>query len=228
MGMMQAKVTQKTLLAPDVYEIHYDLWDEVKMLSGQFITFLLPKIGWRAYSILELQWRVAKLIIKRWSLENWGRWGSIMLCDAQLWDEFKCVWPAWHFSLTQEDVSRCFLWTGTGFVPLYNQIQASLDRWDSSQLKLVFWVRKHEDLFYISELDKLTEKYKNFSYSLYLSREETENTTKWYITDYLSWEIINSYKEFYICGAPWMIESCQNILAHSKVKEENIFFEKYT
>lgn len=227
MAMMQWKLIDKILLAPDIYELHYDIWEKKEFLAWQFITFILPNIGWRAYSILKLEWSIIILIIKRWSDLIWWRGGSMALCDANIWEEFKCVGPAWHFTLTGTDTTRCFLWTGTWFVPLYNQILWSLIRWDTSQIKLVFWVRTKEDLFYLTELQKLSVKYPHFSFVLYLSRENTDDTIKWYVTDFLTSENIDIYNEYYICGAPAMIDSCGKKLSDVWFPQKNIFFEKY-
>ena len=167
------------------------------------------------------------LIIKRWAKEDGGRWGSIFLCDSEVGDEFKCVWPTGHFTLSWENVSRCFLWTGTGFVPLYNQSLWALERWDTEKLHFVFGVKSQKDLFYVQQLEELSEKYDNFSYQLFLSREDSKMTQRWYVTDFLSESTISGFKEFYICGAPAMIESSTSILSKLGVWEENVFFEKY-
>lgn len=228
MGMMQATLNKKIKLTSDVYELHYGINDFNNFIPWQFITFLLPEIGWRAYSVLEIRdWSVV-LIIKRWKKEDGGRWGSIALCDSKIWDEFKCVWPTWHFTLSQWNSNRCFLWTGTGFVPLYNQFMASLNRGDSNKIKFIFWVKTQDDLFYIEELEKLQNQYNNFSYIIYLSRETANIYEKWYVTDYLTQENIAPYNEFYICWAPAMIEDSIKCLEAYWVEEQNVFFEKYT
>lgn len=228
MWMMQATLIEKKELTHDVYELHYKLSEKKEMLPGQFITFILPWIWWRSYSILELKKDVATLIIKKWPEPDGGRWGSIALCDANTWDEFKCVGPAGHFILTWENTSRCFIGTGTWFVPLYNQILWLIDRWDPSQIHFVFWVRTSKDLFYKKELEELSTQNGNFSYSLYLSRETEDGIHKGYVTDFLSQENVTTFEEYYLCWAPAMIESCQNILNDLGVKEEKVFFEKYS
>jgi len=39
-------------------------------------------------------------------------------------------------------------------------------------------VRTYQDLFYTDKLEKMAQEHKNFSFSLYLSREDTEDTNK--------------------------------------------------
>ncbi|HRI36001.1 MAG TPA: hypothetical protein PK765_02835 [bacterium] len=46
--------------------------------------------------------------------------------------------PLGHFTLTDGDVARYFIGTGTGFAPLYFQILSALSRGDRSEMLLVF------------------------------------------------------------------------------------------
>jgi hypothetical protein len=55
------------------------------MIPWQFITFILPKIWWRAYSILKLKWKEITLIIKKRELDEWGRWWSKYICEKDIW-----------------------------------------------------------------------------------------------------------------------------------------------
>ncbi len=75
-------------------------WEkELMMKPGQFVTFLIDKIWGRAYSILKLDWKKITLIIKKRESEEWGRWGSKIICDLNVWESLKWVWPAGHFLL---------------------------------------------------------------------------------------------------------------------------------
>lgn len=227
MPLSQATLIKKISLTNDVFELHYDIWETKSMIAGQFITFILPQIWGRAYSVLILEQSIIKLIIKRWWHEMWGRWWSMRLCDANIGECFNYVGPSGHFVLTPEDIPRCFLGTWTGFVPLYNQILWSLTRWDASQIFLAFWVRSSEDIFYLNELQQLSSTYKNFSYEIYLSKEDNDFSKYWYVTDSLDSKSREIFQEYYLCGAPAMIESSQEKLQSLWVLQEKIFFEKY-
>ena len=219
-------VTKKIQLNDDVFEIHYYSENKIEMVPGQFITFILPKIWGRAYSILEQKWNNTILIIKKVKKENGWRWWSIFLCDANVWDEFNWVGPAGHFVLKNSDNNKLFMGTWTWLVPLYNQIITWLERWDKSEYILVFGSRKKEDLFYLQNFENLEKKYSNFKYIIYLSREETELSKKWYVTDFLK-NNIKKIDEFYICWMPNMINSSLEILKEKWINDKSIFFEKY-
>lgn len=227
MAMKQFTLVEKRELTSDVFELHFECSEEFSIVAGQFITFILPQIWWRAYSILSQAWPHIVLLIKRVKEEYGWRGWSIIICDTEVWDVLQWVWPAWHFVLKEADIPKLFIWTGTWLVPLYNQILTWLERGDFSQYSLVFWVRTKQDMFYIEEIKKIAEKYSNFSYHLYLSREEWDISTKGYVTDFLSLENIGNYNEFYICWAPVMVDSVVEKLDSHWIEEERIFTEKY-
>jgi len=227
MAMQEIQLTNKIELTHDVFELHYEFWEEVSMKPGQFITFILPEVGGRSYSVLETKWTIVKLTIKRRSKESKGRWGSIALCDASVWDSFKVVGPVGHFVLQENKDNKLFIGTGTGIVPLYNQVTSALKNGEPYQIQLIFGVRTQADLFYIDALKDLEKKHDNFSLVICVSREEVTDCHKWYVTDCIDKDTIKVYKEFYICGMPNMIDSCEEKLKELWVPEEKIFFERY-
>jgi len=223
--LQKFKIIKKINLTSDIYEITYKLEKEINIKPGQFITFLIDKIGWRAYSILEIiDWNIV-LIIKKWELKDGWRWGSKYICECEVWDELKWVGPAGHFVLQENNLNKLFIWTGTGFVPLYNQILWNIENKIENKIKLIFWVRTQKDLFYISELENLKQNNSNFDFEIYLSSEEIENYKNWYVTEFLTKENLENFNEFYICWAPAMIDSSVEILEENW--KENIYFEKY-
>lgn len=219
------KVEWKKNLTHDVYEMTFKCEKKIQMVHGQFVTFLLDKIWGRAYSILKINWDKIILIIKKWEIENWGRWGSKLICELEVWDTLKWVWPAGHFLLKQTHKNKLFIWTWTWFVPLYNQIIWSIEKWLKWETKLIFWVRNLKDLFYIDELEKLKNDNSKFDFEIYLSRDKNEKHNLWYVTDFLKKENISKFEEFYICWAPNMIDSAKETLENIWKKE--IYFEKY-
>jgi NAD(P)H-flavin reductase len=135
--------------------------------------------------------------------------------------------PAGKFLLQNNNKNKLFIWTGTGFVPLYNQILHALDQNIDCNLELLFWARKLEDLFYLTQLEKIKQDNSNFNYQVYLSREENTPHNTGYVTDFLSKENIEKFNEYYICGIPALIDSSTEILEKNKITKENILIEKY-
>lgn len=218
-------LTSKKQLTHDVFYLTFSSSESLKpAFYGQFITFLL-KAGGRAYSIANTSWNSYEFIIKR--LENW-KGGSKEVCDILVGDTLRAVWPAGHFVLReQKDKKRLFLWTGTGFAPLYFQILGTykLSLWWEN--RLVFWVREKKDVFMIEELNKIQQEKGSFSYNIYISREQTPEYNMGRITEFITLENIAWYEEFYLCGSHAMVVEAHKKLVELWVSEEQIFSEKY-
>lgn len=236
--LQQFKLIKKINLTNNVFEMIFEWEKELIMKPWQFVTFLLEKIWWRAYSILKIDWNNIILIIKKREIEDWGRWWSKLICELNIWDELKWVWPAGHFALQDNNKNKLFIWTGTWLVPLYNMIIWELNKKQNNKVKLIFWVREESDIFYINELEKLKNKFTNFDFELYISRVKDLHKYQnehcnisihsWYTTNNLIKENISNFKEIYICWAPAMIEWSVEKLEKLWFKEnENIFYEKY-
>lgn len=222
--MRSFKLINKEKLTLDVFQIAFEISEEIKMLPWQFITFILAGIWWRSYSILKIEKNIVFLIIKR--VENW-KWWSKFICDLNIWDDIKWVWPAWKFVLQNNDNNKMFIWTGTWVVPLYNQIVNcfSVNKW--AKIFLLFWLRYKRDLFFIEILEKWKKQNKNFDFEIYLSRDESEFYKKWYITEYITTENVLNYKEFYICWIPEMVDSVEEKLLENSIDSSFIYTEKY-
>lgn len=235
--LQQFKLIEKKNLTHNVSEMIFEWESELSMKAWQFITFLLDKIWGRAYSILEIKWNKIILIIKKRELDEWGRWWSAFICNLQIGDSLKWVWPAGHFLLKETNSNKLFIWTWTWFVPLYNMIISELEKNKNSKIQFIFWVREKEDIFYLNELEELSNKYINFDFHIYISRvkdlhqyklEHLWNTiNSWYTTNFLTKENVKEFSEAYICWAPTMIESAVEKLEKLDFDKNNIYFEKY-
>lgn len=227
MALNQYTLTEKKSLTADIFELTFEAKESFDFIAGQFVTFIIPKIGWRAYSILQVNGKKIILIIKKRFIKNWWRGGSEFICDLKLWEILSGTKPAGRFVLQNNDKHKLFLGTGTGFVPLYNQILWSLEYNQKCRLKIIFWVKEYKDIFYEQELKILKEKYVNFDFEIYISRERVSWFNHWYVTDFLTKDRVDEYWEFYICWAPGMIDSSVQILIDKKILAEDIFTEKY-
>lgn len=217
-------LTKKKKLTQDIFELSFKINEIILFNPWQFVTFIIEWIWWRAYSILDYKNSEITLIIKR--LENW-RWWSKFICDLEIWKVLSWVWPTWHFVLQNNTKNKLFLWTGTWFVPLYNMIVNWLkkDFYNQTKFKLIFWTKTLDDLFYIEQLKTLKNKYDNFDLEIYLSREDSKEFKRWYITDSLNKKNIEIFWEFYLCWINSMIDSSIEILEKMNIKKENIFTE---
>lgn len=222
------KLIKKEILCDDIYELFYECDHPEQMLPWQFITLRIPEVRARSYSICELKDSYHfSLIVKKWTKKQGGRWGSFALCEANIWQTYTYFGPLGHFVLSDCIKNRLFIGTGTGLVPLYNQIISWLQRWEKENYTLFFGTRYKKDIFYEEKLSKLSHIYTQFQYSISLSRENSVTHKQWYVTALLDENTIIKYDEFYICWDPKMIASVQELLQKQGISPESIFFEKY-
>ncbi len=222
--MKQLILIKKIKLTQDVYELIFKSENKLGLLPWQFITFNLPSWLKRAYSISYSDWISFEFIIKR--LEDW-KWWSKEICDLEIWAVLDYIWPIWHFVLKETENNKLFIGTGTGFAPLYFQIKKALELQIKNKIMFLFWVRFLKDLFYQKELIFLKNTYSNFDFKFYLSKEESDFSQKWYVSDSLNKSFISDFDEFYICWSPNMVNDVRIKLENFWINKEMIFFEQY-
>lgn len=233
--------TQFTLIAKkelthDVYELIYSCPDMIRDYPrhGQYVMFQLAPGLNRAYSIASFSGETFTLIIKR--IADWR--GSPLICDAEVGITFSGILPLGHFALQDTSKNKCFIWTGTGFAPVYCQALGHSLREDKAQkITFVFGVRNLADSFYEEEILTLGKSFDEFEYIQYFSRESEfptllttdspDNRLSGYVTDWITPEHIEQYEEYYLCGSPAIVRSAREKLEALGVAKENIFWEQF-
>lgn len=224
MQQLSFKLIQKKNLTSDVCELTFTTPEKIDVEPGQYTLFMLPKSKLRrAYSIGYTDGQKFLFIIKQ--LE--GGVGSTEICSLDIGDEITGMVPLGHFVLKANTTPKLFIGTGTGFAPLYFQIRAMIDSGITTPLKYIFGIRTIADIFYIDELSRMKKEYPMFDYQIFLSQEESVDTTYGRVTDFLTKENTSAYGEFYLCGSPAMVKDAREKLEGCGVVKENVFFEQY-
>ena len=226
---------KKNQLTHNVYELTYTYnpeWSEILPenlpLPGQYVMFQLALWLNRSYSIAYSDTKTFTLVIKRISDGK----GSPIICDAEIGTYLSGIMSLGHFTLRENDLSKCFIGTGTGFAPLYSQILACKKLGFTQAPKaFIFGVREFRDSFYESGITELWEVFSDFEHISYFSREEIVSDSLFqktgYVTDWITAENISKYEEFYICGSPAMVKGAREKLEELGIEKEKIFFEQY-
>lgn len=192
----------KNKLTHDVYELIFTVSEPVEVQPGQFVMFILQKSGLRrAYSIAHTDGRTFTFIIKQID----GGMGSTEICSLEVGEDIVGMVPLGHFVLRDTTTPKLFIGTGTGFAPLYAMIRALEESGSDVKSHFIFGVREQRDSFYLEELERIQKKYPTFSFELYLSQEDSTETTRGRVTDFLVPENVIPYEEFYLCGSPAMV-----------------------
>lgn len=224
MQQLPFKLTKKNKLTADVYELIFTIPEMIRVEPGQYALFMLPKSKLRrAYSIGYTDGQTFTFIIKQ--LE--GGVGSTEICSLEMGEEILGMVPLGHFVLKANPTPKLFVGTGTGFAPLYFQIRAMMDTAIQTPLLYLFGIRTQADIFYIEELNRIKKEYPLFDYHIFLSQEDSENTIRGRVTDFLTTENVNPYGEFYLCGSPAMVKDAREKLQTAGIEKEKVFFEQY-
>lgn len=139
--------------------------------------------------------------------------------------------PYGDFYLRDSERDILLIATGSGLAP----IKSILDQIEREQIQrkttLFFGARRRRDLYYFEELKEMEQKIPNFTLVPTLSRPTEEDQwegERGRVTDLIEKYIPdNASMEVYICGAPAMVESCEDLLEKKGISNEMIFYDKF-
>lgn len=225
MNLINFELINKKQLTEDVFELIFKPSEKKEIIPWQFVIFNIQKIDKiikRAYSIADYNEKTSEITLL---IKNIWYWSNLICC-LNIWEKLSWMYPLWVFTLKKTDNNKLFLATGTWFAPIYYQAKSFLEKNNSqNKVLLLFWLRYEKDVFYKEKLEKLKQKYKNFDYKIFLSREMQTWYEYWYISSYLSKDNIKDFDEFYICWWPQVVKPIVEDLKEKS--KENIFFESY-
>jgi len=239
LGNIKASFLSKKKLSPNTYEFTFLLKEPsfINFLPGQYLIIVFEKEGEtkrKYYSISSAKKNKSKLefIVK---ILDQGL-GSQYLMGLNEGDYVLFQGPAGLFVLKENEKEKIFIATGTGIAPMISMIKSHLGE-VNNKIKLVWGLRNKDDIYYLELLQDMALKYENFSFEIYLSREERVDNTKNNIfhgrvnigIDKLleDQNIDKSNLEFYISGDKNIVDSIRTYLIEKQILPENIKLEKF-
>lgn len=213
------KIINRKMLTKNVLELSVEFGADLKIKAGQRIWFVFEDKEWefvRAYSIAyhENENNITDCIFNIKLLENW-RW-SKRLREMRIWDNININWVFWHFILKENTNEKVFIATWTWLAPIINMIKKCNK---STKKTLIFGTQYKNDIFYEEDIKKII----NLDYKIFLSREDVW----WY--EYGRIDLnkfdLNKDMEFYICGAPPVVEGFVNELKGKGF--DKIYYEQF-
>lgn len=233
------KIKQIRDLTADVRELLVETAEpaQFKFKAGQFVMLHVPqdpKPALRAYSIssTEQNDKGFRLLFKYVkgvdgypdgiaSRYVWGLHGDETLTFT---GPFGRVF--FHEPPTQQIV---FLNTGTGLSQHLCYLESKCEQYPNLQYRLLFGVRNEKDIYFKTELEKLSKRLNNFQFEYVLSRSsESWTGKKGYVQNFIR-EF--NYKEipttFYLCGNNGMIKGTKATLAEDQFDPTRIFVEAF-
>lgn len=246
-----ARVTKKSIITSNMLLLQCKLIEprEINFTAGQYVIVDIPQANkekaTRLYSLCspDYQKRYIELLIH--TLSN--GLASLYFTRVREGESISLRGPAGTFILQSEDKDKIFLATGTGIAPIRSQIYSFFHRYAYTafekkppHIQLLWGVKTLKEAYLKDELRALQNLYKNFSFTICLSREKnsvfTEHNEKYgelaclkrgRITDHFNTEESSSGIEYYICGSPEVVASVTEFLKNHGIPHENIFFEKF-
>lgn len=231
--VISAKLTRRIPLTDDVYELQFELLKPQELIfsAGQFVNIKVedgnPKIFFRSYSIMSppSQKNTITTCIK---LVPTGR-ATPWLTTVAEGTDMTMMGPVGKFTFHESAKKTIFIATGTGITPLRCMLEDQLEQGNTSPMHLIWGFRFEKDMFYSDELEKLHEKYPNFTYTMTISRpEENWSGVRGRVTDWLETNLVSPEQtQVYICGVGDMIDDSVSLCEKKGMSKEDIHFERY-
>lgn len=207
--------------------------DRMDFKPGQYAQLKVPGIeAIRAYSIASdpAVKNSIEMIIRY--VPN-GTATTFVFKALQKGDKVTITGPYGTFFL-QEDSERDIVMVagGSGKAPIRSILYRLRATGMTRRVRYFFGARAVRDLYYTEELRELEREFPNFQYIPALSEPmegddwdgETGLITD--VLDRLSGDLSES--EAYLCGSPGMIDACVKVLARNNIKDENVYYDKFS
>ena len=239
LGIIKSVFLTKKKLSPNTYEFTLLLKEPtfINFLPGQYLIIVFEKEGetkrkYYSISSSKLEKNKIEFIVK--VIAN--GLGSEYLMSLNDGDEVMLQGPAGLFVLKDSKKHKIFIATGTGIAPILSMIKTHLEN-SQNRFVLMWGIRKNEDVYYLDFLRDTAQKYNNFSYSVFLSREEpnrSDNSNIFHgrvnigIDKLLNEPEIDKNKlEFYVSGDRYIVDSIREYLLAKGINAEDIKLEKF-
>lgn len=222
----------KDCLAGETWRLKIGFDEEQNFLPGQYLNLKVTDEGkWRSYSVASLPGKTeVELVV---NISPMGV-GSRYIVKAEVGQDLEIVGYMGRFVVenlpAQNDKKMLFVANGVGVAPLKPMIEDLLKNKNyQGKADLLWGMRREEDLYWLDELQKMTETYPGFGYEIVLSRPGDDwPGLKGHVD-----QVVERYLEeeekprVYLCGSPEMIEEMKKKLLRGGVKEEEIIYERF-
>ena len=198
---------------------------------GQFILIKIDDDISRAYTISSANKEGTEVSITVKRLED-GYGTNLLFDNFEEGDSVALKGPMGkELRIDHKKKKLLFVANGIGITPFVAATQNLLEYKDTynfdGDITLLYGVRYVDDLIYDDLFTRLAHKYPNFHYYKTLSREDSANARKGYVTNLLKEIDIDSDTTVYICGTKAMADDIQKLLLEKGVPQESISYEDF-
>jgi Na+-transporting NADH:ubiquinone oxidoreductase subunit F len=222
-------------IAKNIKEINFKLIspDKIIFKPGQYIQVHIPAKGstiYRSYSIASHP-QNKQIITLNVKLEEKGI-GSTWLHNLKKGDIVNISGPYGDFIVKNSGKNVVLIAGGVGLAPISSIIEEFTSKNPAIKAVLYFKVKYEDELYYLEKLEDWKKIWPSFSYHLIVSDiPETEKFKKGLrgrITKVLDNYIHNHLNDdFYLCGAPVMINGLMEYFKEKNIPENSILYDKF-
>jgi Na+-transporting NADH:ubiquinone oxidoreductase subunit F len=246
---MQIDLPSQLLSARDfetVVDVVEDLTYDIKLIRfkliepstvdfkpGQFMQIKVPGIDVvRAYSLASNPSEKSYVEMMIRYVPN-GQATTFVHKALEVGDKITLTGPFGDFFLQENsDKPIICIAGGSGKAPIRSILFRLKELGMNRKVKYFFGARAVRDLYYTEEFNQLSKEFPNFEYIPALSEPLEEDHWKGatgLITDVLDRMVGDlSNHEAYLCGSPGMINACINVLNKHDIKQENVYYDKFS
>jgi propane monooxygenase reductase subunit len=207
--------------------------EEIKFFPGQYLDITVPDTDEsRSFSMANVPGREGhfEFVIKVYPN---GLFSEFLANKVAVGDRLEVEGPFGTFTLRESRTSPLvFLGGGAGLAPVLGLLRSMADRGVDRRAVFYYGARQRRDLCFEEELRALEERLPGFRFVPALS--EPADDDGWdgevgMVTDVLArCEPDLSGRDAYVCGPPPMVDAAIPALTALGVREDNIFYDKFT
>jgi Na+-transporting NADH:ubiquinone oxidoreductase subunit F len=235
----RTRVHDITDLTHDIKQVTLALEDPgtIDFSAGQFVQIETPEYEltdepvYRAYSLssvpsqknmIEMEIRLVPDGICTTYVHNHLRKGQLMTVNG----------PYGDFHLSDTNAPIICIAGGSGMAPIKSILSHMKENDIRRKAMYFFGAKSKRDLFLVDEMRRLEDELFDFRFIPALS--EPEAADAWdgetgLITDVVDRHLEDAAAmEAYLCGSPFMIDACIEVLTKNGMAEENIFYDKFS
>jgi NAD(P)H-flavin reductase/ferredoxin len=229
----RAEVRSVSLLNNDVVHLVVDAQDRVAFLPGQFMLLdLQDGFGRRAYSMANLANDAGRLefIVKR---KLGGQASKVIFERLSAGDRLALEGPygrAWLRDDSARDI--VLLAGGSGIAPIWSIAQGALLRSPRRRLRLYFGVNRHEDLFWLTQMEQARRAYPGLEVHFVLmhaSAADPPGCRHGTVGAVLSGDVHDlSLSDIYVAGPPGLVDhALSELVATGRAQADRVFFDRF-
>jgi len=207
--------------------------EEIKFFPGQYMDFVVPGTEeTRSFSMANPPNRdgLFEFVIK---IYPGGLFSGFLDEKVQMGDRLDVEAPFGTFTLRESRTSELvFVGGGAGMAPVLGLLRSMAERGVERKATFYYGARAARDLCFKPELAALAEKMPGFRYIPALS--EPADGAEWNGHTGLITEVVQANEsslegmDAYVCGPPPMVDAAIATLTALGVREESIFYDKFT